>query len=241
MKELDFDKYKAAWKSEQGFKNSTLTEADIKGFLKKKSKEINQLFKRSLIIDIVLKSIIGGSFIVLAFIFHNSINVVLISSILLAGIILAISFQFRILKKIPHTDYAKDNLKTVLESKINFYAKKYFNSLYIGALSSSLFIISGMLYYYYYKYGEVGPFDTVDYIVHGIFIMAGFIVAAYVQIKHHNFQIRQLELCLSEVDENTISGQTIKNQHVKRRQLFMVFLLAIICGLLLLAFFLTLL
>ena len=148
MKEMDLDKYKAAWKSEQGFEKSTLTEADIQGFLKKKSKEINNLFKKSLIIDVVLKSFIGSSFIILVLLFHSSINVVIISSILLAGIILAISFQVSIFKKIPHTDYAKDNLRAVLAGKINFYSKKYFNSLYVGALSSSLFIISGMLYYY---------------------------------------------------------------------------------------------
>ena len=236
---MDFDKYKAAWKSEQGFEKNTLTEADIQGFLKKKSKEINNLFKKSLIIDVVLKSIIGGSFIVLFYLYYPSINVVIISSFLLAGIIIAIAFQVRILKKIPNTDYSKDNLRAVLESKINFYTKKYFNSLYVGALSNSLFIISGMLYYYYYKYGEVRPFDTVDYFVLGIFILAGFILAAYVQVKHHNFQIRQLELCLTEIDENTINGLTIKSQNNKRRQIFLVFLFAIICGLLLFVFFLT--
>lgn len=236
---MDLDKYKAAWKSEQGFEQSTLTEADIKGFLKKKSKEINNLFKRSLIIDVVLKSIIGGSFIILALLFHSSINVVIISSILLAGIILAISFQVSIFKKIPHTDYAKDNLKAVLESKINFYTKKYFNSLYVGALSGSLFIISGMLYYYYFKYGEVRPFDTVDYLVLGIFIIAGFILAAYVQVKHHHFQIRQLEHSLTEIDENTINELTIKRQNNRRRQLFLIYLLFVVCGFLALAFILT--
>jgi len=239
MKEIDFNKYKAAWKSEQGFEKNTLSEDDIQGFLNKKSKEINNLYERSLIIDVVLKSIIGGSFIVLFFLYYPSINVVIISSFLLAGIIIAISFQVRILKKIPNKDYSKDNLRVLLESKIKFYSKKYFNSLYVSALSSSLFIISGMLYYYYFKYGEVRPFDMVDYFVLGFFVMVGFIFAAFVQIKHHNFQIRQLEICLTEIDENTINGLTIKSQNAKRRQLFLVFLLALICGLLVLAFLLT--
>lgn len=239
MKKVNFDKYKAVWKSEQGFKNNTLSEAHIQGFLKKKSKEINQLFKRSLIIDVVFKSIIAVSFIVLFFLFYSSTNVIIIGSLLLAGIIIAIAYQLRILKKIPDTNYAKDNLKAVLESRINFYTRKYIKSLYVGALSSSLFILSGMLYYYYFKYGELRPFETIDYIVLGIFIMAGFIFAAYIQVKHHNFHIRQLKLCLTEIDENTINGLTIKSQHVKRRQLFLFFLLAIICGLLLFAFFLS--
>lgn len=239
MKEIDINKYKAAWKSEQGFEKNTLSEQDIQGFLKKKSKEINNLYKKSLVVDIVFKSIIGGSFIVLFFLYYPSLNVVFISSILLAGIIMAISYQIGIYKKIPYADYATNNLREVLESKINFYTKKYFNSLYVAALSNPLFIVSGMLYYYYYKYGEIKPFDLVDYLVLGMFTLAGFMLAAFIQVKHHNFQIRQLELCLTEIDENTFNHLTIKTRKNKRRQLFLVFLLALICGVLLLAFFLT--
>ena len=152
---------------------------------------------------------------------------------------MAISYQIGIYKKIPYADYAKNNLREVLESKINFYTKKYFNSLYVAALSNSLFIVSGMLYYYHYKYGEIKPFDLVDYLVLGMFTLAGFMFAAFIQVKHHNFQIRQLELCLTEIDENTFNHLTVKTRKNKRRQLFLVFLLALICGVLLLAFFLT--
>jgi hypothetical protein len=239
MKEIDFNKYKAAWKSEQGFDKNTLSEEDIRRFLKNKSKEINSLFKKSLVIDIVFKSIIGGSFIVLLFLYYPGQNVVFISSILLAGIILAILYQIGIFKKIPYADYANNNLRKVLESKVDFYTKKYFHSLYVAALSNSLFIVSGMLYYYYFKYGGIKPFDMVDYFVLGIFILAGFILAAFIQVKHHNFHIRQLELCLSEIDENTFSRLILKTRKNKRRQIFLVFLLALICGVLLFAFFLT--
>ena len=45
-----------AWKSEQGFEKNTLTEADIQGFLKKKSKEINNLFKKSIDLKMIRKN-----------------------------------------------------------------------------------------------------------------------------------------------------------------------------------------
>ncbi len=239
MEEIDFNKYRAAWKSEQSFEKKSLSEAAIQGFLKKKSKEINKLFKRGLIFDIVLKSILGVSFIILSFLMYNSLNIVIISSFMGAGMMLAISFQAAMLKKIPMADYTTDNLRTILENKINFYTEKYLKSLYVGALSNSLFIISASLYYYYFKYGELRPFGIDDCLVFGIIIIIGFVLGAFAQIKHHNFQIQQLQHSLTEIDENTINVGTIKNQNNRRRQLFLIYLLAIICGLLVLAFILT--
>ena len=236
---MDFDKYKSAWKSEQGFEKNTLTEADIQGFLKRRSKEINQLFKKGLIFDILLKSVIGASFIVLSIMFFSSMKVVVLSSLIIAGIITAIIFQARILKKIPYADYAENNLRKVLEGAISFYKNKYIRSLYVAALSNSLLIISGMLYYFYFKYGELRPFETDDYMVIGIVIIISFVIGFYMQIKLHNFHIRQLEHCLMEIDENLINEQTIKRQNNRRRQLFLIFLLAVICGLLILAFILS--
>ena len=166
-------------------------------------------------------------------------KVVIISPVIIAGIAFVISFQGRMLKKIPKANYAEDNLRKVLGKTIGFYKDKYIRSLYVTALSYSLFIISGTLFYFYFKYGEVRPFETDDYFVYGITIILGFALGAYAQIKLHNFQIRQLKLCLNEIDENTINGLTVKNQKAKRRQIFLVFLLAIICGLLILAFILS--
>lgn len=239
MKEIDFKKYRTAWKSEQGFEKNTLSEADIQGFLKKKSKEINKLLKRGLLLDIALKSTIGVSFIVLSVLFFSSMKVVAMSSLMVAGIIIAISFQGRMLKKIPYVDYAEDNLRKVLENTISFYKDKFLRSLYIGALSNPLLIFSGSLYYYYFKYGEVGPFEIDDYVVFGILIITGFILGAFPQIKQHNFQIRQLELCLTEIDENTMTELTIKRQNYKKIQLFLIYLLAVVCGFLVLAFIFT--
>lgn len=236
---MDIEKYKAAWKSEQSFEKNTLSEADIQNFMKKRSKEINKLFKKGLLLDMVLKSTIGVSFIVLSVLYFSSMKVLIISSLLFAGIIIAIFFQGSMLRKIPYVDYVADNLRKVLENTINFYKNKYLRSLYVGALSSPLFIISGMLYYFYFKYGEIRSFEMDDYFVFGVTIILGFILGLYTQLKLHNFYVRQLELSLTEIDENTITELTIKRQNYKKRQLFLIFLLALICGFLVLAFILA--
>ena len=239
MEEIDLNKYRTAWKAEQNFEKAPLSEADVQGFLKKKSKDINKLFRGSLIIDIVLKSVIGISFLVLSFLFHSSPEVAVFIAFMIAGIFIAILFQLRMLKKITGTDYSADSLRKILESKISFYTKKYFKSIYISALSNSLIFISGILYYFSFKYGEIRSLTAGDYLVLGIFLIAGFILGAYIQIKNHNFQIRQLESCLTEIDENTMSELTIKKEKNRKLYIFIAALLAIICGLLILAYITT--
>ena len=197
------------------------------------------MFRKGLIFDVVLKSVIGVSFIVLAVLLFNNATVVMLCFFLLAGIVATIIFQARMLRKIPQANYARDNLKKVLEGKISFYRKKYLHSLYVGALSNAFLIISGMLFYFYFKYGEVRPFETDDYIVFGVVIMISFALGAFLQVKQHNFHIRQLEVCLHELDEHTLHELTLKKQRHKKLQLLLIYLLALICGLLVLAYLLA--
>ena len=79
--------------------------------------------------------------------------------------------------------------------------------------------------------------DLVDYLVFGTGIVIAFVFGAIVQIAQHNFQVKQLESCLQEIDENSMTLLTLKEQRHKKLRLFFIALLALVCGLLLLAFF----
>jgi hypothetical protein len=239
METIDLDKYKASWKSEQSFENKPLSEADIQGFLKKRSGEISKLFRKGLIFDMVLKSVIGASFLVQILLFVETLKVIGMISFMLAGILAGILFQRSMLRKIPAFDYAKQSLREVLEGKIGFYKNDFVRSLYVGALSNPFLIISGMLYYFHFKYEGIRPLEWEDYIVFGLIIIISFVLGAFTQIKQHHFHIRQLEVCLKEIDEDTLTQLTLKKQRQRRRQLFFIYLLAIVCGLLVLAYILA--
>ena len=124
-----------------------------------------------------------------------------------------------------------------LEEKISFYHQTYTYSLYVGALSNALIILSGILYYFYFKYGEIRPFQWDDYLVFSLTMLIGFGLGAAVQIAQHTFQIKQLESCLQEIYEDVISTITLREQRNKRKRMILVFLLALVCGLLLLSYF----
>ena len=64
-----------------------------------------------------------------------------------------------------------------------------------------------------------------------------FVFGAVVQIAQHNFQVKQLESCLHEIDEDSMTVLTLKEQRNKKLRLFFIALGALVCGLLLLAYF----
>ena len=231
------DSIKSAWKQEQGFENKTLSQTDIENFLQKKSKDITHLFKVGLTFDVVLKSIIGASLMGIIILFSGNRQIVITMTSILGLILWAIWFQMKMYRSIPSTGMSEPAIRTSLEKKIQFYHQRYVKSLYIGALSNALVFVSGSLYYFYFKYGEIRPLDLVDYLVFGTAIIIAFVFGSVVQIAQHNFQVKQLESCLHEIDEDSMTVLTLKEQRNKKIRLFFIVLTALVCGLLLLAYF----
>ena len=236
MKSIDLDTMKKAWKNESGFEDKRLSEADIEKYLHKRSGNISQLFRKGLVFDIVLKGIVGVSLLGIAVLFRGTPNFITAISFILLGIIWAIWFQWRMTGRIPEAGATGETIRTTLETRIRFYHEQYLKSLYVGALSNSLIILSGMLYYFYFKYGEIRPFQWDDYLVFSGFIIIGYALGAVAQISQHNFQVKQLESCLEEIDEKSFSSISIQSQRNKNLRFILLALLALLCGLLVLAF-----
>jgi hypothetical protein len=239
MKTPDIDSLKSAWKKEKGFDNPKLSESDIEKFLKRKSRDITQLFKKGLIIDLVLKGLTGISLIGIIILFTGNSNILISMLLVLALILWSIWFQVKMYRNIPSDVSSEPVIRNSLEKRIQFYHENYVKSLYIGALSNALIFVSGSLYYFYFKYGEIRPLDLTDFLVFGGATLIAFIFGAAVNIGQMNFQVKQLESCLQEIDEDSISELTLKEQKNKRRRLFFIMLLALISGLLLLAYLIS--
>lgn len=237
MKTTDIDSLKSAWKNEKGFENKTLSQSDIEKFLKHKSKDISRLFKAGLSFDVILKSIVGASLVGLIILFSDNQKMVIAMCLILGLILWTIWYQMLVYRRIPSGGPSDTTTRTSLERRIQFYHQRYVKSLYIGALSNSLIFVSGSLYYFYFKYGKIRPLDLVDCLVFGSAIIIAYALGAVVQIAQHRFQIRQLESCLREIDEDSISVLTLKEQRNKKLRFFFIALTALICGLLLLAYF----
>jgi hypothetical protein len=92
-----------------------------------------------------------------------------------------------------------------------------------------------MLYNFFCKYGEIRLFRWDDYLVFSGIIIIGFALSAFIQIMQIDFQVKQPESCLEEIDEETFSDITLQRQKNNNLRLLLMTLLAITGGLFILA------
>ena len=237
MTPIDLEKYKAAWKNEQGFNEKTLSETEVQHFMQSASKHIATLFKKGLVFDIVFKLVLLVSFVVLAFLVRNQPSGIFVATFFILIIIAGIVWQFRVFKKIPNTNGSSQNLRGLLLNYLDFYNKSYISAIFVGALSSTLLFLGGSLFYLIFKYHEIPRFQIDDSIVLGIGLVLSFVLSAFAQIKQNNFHITQLEDILKDIDERKITEQSIKRYRNKKLRNIILIGIALIVGILLLLFF----
>jgi len=231
MENLDLNKYQLAWKNEKSFQAEKLSEIEIHNFMKSASKIVGQ-YKRSLIFDIVFKSLLLISFIGLIFLLKNQSIATLTNSFFIFIATFGIIWQIKVYKTVNKISISNEPLKRLLRAYIDFYNGQYVKSIFVTALSSTLFFLSGSLFYLYFKYGQIPYFELDDFIVLTVGIILSYGVSAFAQIKQNKYQIKQLESCLVEIEENTIKASSIKKYQTNRIKNILMIGIALIMGLL---------
>ena len=234
------EKLKSAWQKNQdvGGKNQ-LDEEVIMEFLKGQSNDIAALFRKGLVFDFILKSALILSFIGLLFIYQTNASILGLNIVLIAATAVLLFVQTKYYKLIPGLGSLDANIKDILESEIEFFNKKYIKALYIGALSNPLLFLSGMMYYFYYKYGTIRPLDGEDFIVFSIGILLSFVIAAVAQVKQTRFQIGQLETSMNDLDEESMTELKIKQMKNQQVRVLIAAVISIALGLLVLSYVLA--
>ncbi|MCB0847043.1 MAG: hypothetical protein KDE26_27520 [Bacteroidetes bacterium] len=236
MDHIDLDKYKEAWKKEPHFEEKKLSQAEISGFLKSASRNILALFKKGIIFDIIFKFVLLISLFVLIYLVPHSIASIYLILFLGLITILGIGWQIYILRQIPEEHPSEQTVLEILHKYLGFYHKKYIHSIFIGALSSSLFFLIGSIYYYYFKYEGIPNMQIDDFMVLGIGLVLSYSLSAIAQITQHNFRIKQLELRVKEIEEDTITEQSITNYRSAKLRNVLLTGIALGIGLLLFIF-----
>lgn len=229
MENLDLNKYQLAWKNEKSFQVENLSEIEIHNFMKSASKIVGQ-YRRSLLFDVAFKSILIISFLVLIFLLKSQSITILTNSFFVFIATIGIIWQTKVYKRVDKISVTKEHLKDLLSAYIDFYNREYINSIFVSALSSILFFISGSLFYLYFKYRQIPPFELDDFIVLTIGIILSYCVSAFAQIKQNNYQIKQLEICLVEIKKNTIEASSIKKYKTNRIKNIIATGIALIIG-----------
>jgi hypothetical protein len=238
MEEINFEEYKSAWKTEKSFSEEKLSVDQITKFMQTTSISIGGLFRKSVFIDIIIKTLLIFSFGVLLVLYSNQNLILLINSVVTLLTIFGIIVQVNTYRKIPDVKYADPNIKTLLYSYIDFYTKTFAPSLIITSFSSSLFFISGAFYYFYFKYGTIRSFQYDDYLVFGTIIVISFLLNAFIQSRNFNFHVRQLENSLAEIEQETINESKLTHFKKLNNKNLIVYSIVLFIGLLLLVLFL---
>jgi len=240
MNDIDLEKYKSAWKEEKSFNKETLTDSEIKNYLLKRSKGLTDSFKAGLILDNILKIILGASFVVLIFLFPGKFDILVLCVIAILLLFYLLWLNITTYRKIPRQEEYSGDMQNFLKSRIEFYRTKYLKTVYVIALSNPFVFLGGMLYYFYFKYGMIRPLQVEDIIVFSIFCIAGFALGAFIQVRQFNYQVNQLEECLKELQENGIDELAIRRHKKQKRTIMIIFMIALLTGLLLLGVLFTL-
>jgi len=235
MENLDLNKYQLAWKNEKSFQAEKLSEIEIHNFMKSASKIVGQ-YKRALLFDIVFKNILLVSFLVLIVLLKNQSIAILTISFFIFIAAFGIIWQIKVYKKVDKISIAKENLKDLLKASVHFYNGQYIKSIFVSALSSTLFFLGGSLFYLHLKYDQIPTFELDDFIVLTTGIILSYGLSAFSQVKQHNYQIRQLENCLVEIEENTINEVSIKKYKTNRIKNMVTIGIALIIGVILFLF-----
>jgi len=215
MGNLDLNKYQLAWKTEKSFQAEKLSEIEIHNFMKSASKIVGQ-YRRSLLFDIGLKGILIIAFLVLIVLLKNQSLAILTNSFFVFIATIGIIWQTKVYKSVDNISITKEHLKDLLKAYIDFYTGQYIKSIFVSALSSTLFFLSGSLFYLHFKYEQIPTFEWDDFIVLALGIILSYGVSAFAQIKQNDYQIKQLESCLVEIEEDTISASSIKKYKTNR-------------------------
>jgi hypothetical protein len=221
----DLKKYKDAWQRS----GSTMTQADqlneeeIMDFINNQSRQVTAGYRKGLLFDIGFKALLTFSFLMLAFLYKENGNVVIMNTVFMIFTAAIMILQTKYYQHAALSDDADNSIKEFLKYKVDYFSKEFVKAIYFMALSSPIFFISGGLFYFYFKYGMIRAMDMEDYSVFAIGLTLSFLMSAIAQIRQHKFQLKQLNTCLNDLDEEQIS-RIEQDKKRNRRMVFMLFL-----------------
>lgn len=209
---------KEMWANTEGFIETTSYESKtIEHFISKRSTSTAGYIKKMIFLDIALKWLAIIIFGIDIFLYYGTMNVTSVCVIGLALLFILVLFQFKLLNEFTQIAHYGQTPKDKLASMLTYLRNRFYTTL-LAISSTYLFIfISGSLLYFYATYGQVRPLDGQDIIVFSIFILIGIVFNLIVNYKQVAYQIKHIEACLSDLNDNTLP-LVLSNIETQRKQ-----------------------
>lgn len=217
------------WKSasEDQYK---ITKNEIDDFKKKKQTSIYSNLQSTCLIQVFQKIIYGLALFYGLFSFGNGNNITMAIAIILILNLLLLGIDFRLLAKIRRLKQANNPVKEVLKQLESFLQTNFFMYRFYAALSNPILIITGVLYYFHFKYGNFESLTELDSIlVFGIITLISFVIG-YIGMVFSSHKIMDEIHSYTEILEESENYKKIiekdKKHRFKRVVLMLFFLIA---------------
>lgn len=216
---MENDKYlKDMWnKAENLLGASEYERSTIERFISKRSNSTADKIKKMIYVDMVVKLVTGLVLLIDLFLYLGTVNVVAVCISSLVLLAFLIKFEFKMLRRFSElVDYGKST-REKLASMLTYLRSDFFSTLLAISIGYPFMFIAGMLLYFFAEYGRVRPLDRQDIIVFSIFIIAGLVFNFYMNRKQVDYQVKHLETCLSDLNDNSLQ-MVSKNLERQRKQ-----------------------
>ena len=227
---INNDKYlKDMWnKAENLLSTSDYESSSIEKFISKRSNSTAQKVKNLIFLDIAVKF---ASLLVLGidiFLFIRTFNVIAVCITAIILLVPLILFQFRMLNRFSKISDFGQSTKEKLASMLTYLRSGFFSTLLAISSTYPFMFIAGMLLYFYAAYGYVRPLDGQDIIVFSIFLVFGLVFNFYVNRKQVDYQIKHLETCLSDLNDNSLEMVSTNLEKQRKQEITNKILLMIV-------------
>lgn len=241
MENNRFDRFSDLWKkgNKTAASQKMYSEDDINTFKMNKSKDFSKALNTSIVFDFVFKGLLVLAMLLLIWFYSTNTTIIVILVFLIGTSIYLLMKEYFIRKEFKLIDDLSTELSKVLKSKIRFYNTSYPTLKWMLASTNALFVWVGSAFYFYSKYGYYKIEGIADVIVTVIMLILAFGISYFAMTFQYKFYIHELKECLTQLSDEQTASMTIKKQLWKKWVFILVAILAIMAGVLMLGYILT--
>ncbi len=186
-------------------------------FLKSRSNTIYGKIRSTVITDLVLKSVFAAVIVIDILVYSDLTPVVVVLACLSVMLILTYWIELSMLKEFARISDPGQSSRDNLSSMLTFLQRKSLVPVISMAATQIIIFISGLLMHFYIFYGYLKPISLFSFFVFGTLCLIGVITSLTINLSQINFHKKHLEVCLSDLNENTLA-MVAHNIEEKRKQ-----------------------
>lgn len=207
-----------------------ITKNEIDDFKKKKQTSIYSSLLSTCLVQIFQKIIYGLALFYGLFCFGDGNNIIMAIAAISFINILLLGIDFRLLSTIRKLKQEHKPVKDVLEQLEGFLQTDFFLYRFYAAFSNPILIITGVFYYFHFKYGHFETLTEPDSLmVFGIITLISFVIGYIGMIFSSHKIMEEIHSYIEILEESANYNKIIakdKKQRLKRIILMLLFLIA---------------